>query len=210
MKVRVINLKNMKNLNLLFSFFALFITTFSNAQSVKPISKNNLFTKDETPFTNSGVAQSTTQNWTQPKVKRESDFYLIPALSLGYYYQNQSFGEIGGKFILPLPKTDEHLIFRIGASAIIGATNSKFAIMPKISTDLLFNPRKEVYVSHGYYYLVGIESTTKSFSPYIGLSVMSVLDITGGYAFSYPNQNLNGKELKGFRLGITINIPFIY
>ena len=127
-------------------------------------------------------------------------------ISVGYAYQNQSFGEVGGKILFTQKDTD-NVAFRVGASALMGATNGKFAIMPKVHGDILFNPRKEVYVAHAYYYMAGVEATTKHFAPYLGISLFGLFDITGGYAFSYPNQALHGKELKGFRLGVTFNMP---
>jgi len=111
-------------------------------------------------------------------------------ISAGYAYQNQSFGEIGGKLFIAQKDTD-NVAFRVGASALMGATNGKFAIMPKVQGDILFNPRKEVYVAHAYYYMAGVEATTKYFAPYLGISLLGLFDITGGYAFSYPNQTLN-------------------
>ena len=50
-------------------------------------------------------------------------------ISAGYAYQNQSFGEVGGKLFLTQKDTD-NVAFRIGASALMGATNGTFAIMP--------------------------------------------------------------------------------
>ena len=127
-------------------------------------------------------------------------------ISAGYTYQNQSFGEVGGKLFIAQKNTD-NVAFRVGTSVLMGATNGKFAIMPKVHGDILFNPRKEVYVAHAYYYMAGVEATTKYFAPYLGISLLGLFDITGGYAFSYPNQTLHGKELKGFRLGVTFNMP---
>ena len=127
-------------------------------------------------------------------------------ISAGYTYQNQSFGEVGGKLFIAQKDTD-NVAFRVGTSVLMGATNGKFAIMPKVHGDILFNPRKEVYVAHAYYYMAGVEATTKYFAPYLGISLLGLFDITAGYAFSYPNQTLHGKELKGFRLGITFNMP---
>ena len=127
-------------------------------------------------------------------------------ISAGYAYQNQSFGEVGGKLFIAQEDTD-NVAFRVGASALVGATNGKFAIMPKVHGDILFNPRKEVYVAHAYYYMAGVEATTKYFAPYLGISLLGLFDITAGYAFSYPNQTLHGKELKGFHLGVTFNMP---
>ena len=132
----------------------------------------------------------------------------FPMLSVGYAYQNQSFGELGAKMHFN-KKEKDNLAFRLGASALMGATQGKFAIMPKIQGDILFNPRKdeEVYLSHAFYYIGGVEATTKYFAPYIGMNILGVLDFTGGYAFSFPNQTLFGKELKGLRLGVVLNIP---
>lgn len=127
-------------------------------------------------------------------------------INAGYTYQNQSFGEVGGKLFIAQKNTD-NVAFRVGTSVLMGATNGKFAIMPKVHGDILFNPRKEVYVAHAYYYMAGVEATTKYFAPYLGISLLGLFDITGGYAFSYPNQTLHGKELKGFRLGVTFNMP---
>ena len=64
-------------------------------------------------------------------------------ISAGYAYQNQSFGEVGGKLFIAQKDTD-NVAFRVSASALMGATNGKFAIMPKVQGDILFNPRKEV------------------------------------------------------------------
>ena len=43
-------------------------------------------------------------------------------ISAGYAYQNQSFGEIGGKLFIAQKDTD-NVAFRVGASALMGATN---------------------------------------------------------------------------------------
>lgn len=125
-------------------------------------------------------------------------------INVGYHYQNQSFAEIGGKLLFL--KKDE-LIFRVGGAALLGSTNGKLAIIPKIQGDVLFNFRENVDISQGFYYLIGAETTTKNFGPYIGINALGVIDLVGGYTFSYPNQTLNGKELKGLNLGLKINIP---
>ena len=57
-----------------------------------------------------------------------------PMVSAGYYYQNQNFGELGGKILFI--KKDE-LAFRVGASALMGTTHGKFTIIPKIQGDVL-------------------------------------------------------------------------
>lgn len=187
----------MRNIRLLLSILV-FLSSFSlMAQNIT--SDDSFTTKEEKKST---LSDSLTINETD---KKKSNFY--PVLSVGYHYQKQSFGEIGAGLLLPLDDTYDRFIFRVGAFAIMGATNSKFAVMPKVKADLLLNLRKEVYLSHAYYYMIGAETTTKSFAPYVGISIFGLLDLTGGYSFAYPKQTLYGKEMNGLRLGVTINIP---
>lgn len=123
-------------------------------------------------------------------------------VNVGYVYQNQSFGEVGGKLLFL--KNDD-VIYRLGASALMGATRSEFAIMPKVQADILLNFEKNVDFYHSYYFLAGVEGTNKYVAPKIGVSLFGILDLTGGYAF--PISNLNGKELKGLNINFTLNIP---
>ncbi|WP_407405702.1 hypothetical protein [Chryseobacterium sp.] len=123
-------------------------------------------------------------------------------VNVGYVYQNQSFGEVGGKLLFL--KNDD-MIYRLGASALMGSTHSKYAIMPKIQADILLNFEKNVDFYHSYYFLAGVEGTNKYVAPKIGVSLFGILDLTGGYAF--PISNLNGKELKGLNINFTLNIP---
>ena len=94
-------------------------------------------------------------------------------ISVGYVYQNQSFGEVGGKLLFL--KNDD-VIYRLGATAVMGETHSQFAIMPKISGDLLLNFEKNVDFYHSYYFLAGVESTNKYVAPKIGVSLFGILD----------------------------------
>lgn len=125
-------------------------------------------------------------------------------INVGYVYQNQSFGEVGGKLLFL--KTDD-VIYRLGASALMGSANSEFAIMPKVSADVLLNFEKNVDFKHSYYFLAGVEGTNKYVAPKIGVSLFGLLDLTGGYAFSIADSRLNGKELKGVNVNFTLNIP---
>lgn len=129
-----------------------------------------------------------------------------PKISVGYAYHKQSFGEVGSKILFL--KKDE-IAYRLGGSALLGSANGKWVIEPKIQADILFNFRENVDVHQGFYYIIGAESTTKYFAPYAGVSALGVLDFTGGYAFSYSNKTLNGKEFKGLKLTISLNIPLI-
>ena len=135
----------------------------------------------------------------------KSQYTAYPMVSTGYYYQSQNFGELGGKVLFI--KKDE-LAFRVGASALMGATHGKFTIIPKIQGDVLFNFRENIDVHQGFYYLVGAESTLHNFTPHIGISVLGVVDFTTGYGFSYHNHIYN-KELKGVKFGVTFNVPLV-
>ena len=125
-------------------------------------------------------------------------------INVGYVYQNQSFGEVGGKLLFL--KTDD-VIYRLGASALMGSTNSKFAIMPKLNADVLLNFERNVDFKHSYYFLAGVEGTNKYVAPKIGVSLFGLLDLTGGYAFPIPDARLNGKEMKGVNINFTLNLP---
>ena len=127
-------------------------------------------------------------------------------IHVGYVYQNQSFGEVGGRLLFL--KNDD-LIYRIGASALMGVSNSEFAILPKVQGDILINFEKNVDLYHAYYFLAGAEVTTKYAAPKIGATLFGIVDLTAGYAFSLDKKGINGKELKGLNLNFTVNIPLV-
>jgi hypothetical protein len=134
----------------------------------------------------------------------KAQYTTHPMITIGYHYQNQSFGEVGGKILF---LKEDNIAFRIGGSALLGAANGKFAIMPKIQGDLLLNLRKNVDVAHAYYYMIGAEATTKYVAPYAGISILGIVDFRAGYAFSFVGQNLHGKRLHGINFGFVINLP---
>lgn len=124
----------------------------------------------------------------------------------GYVYQNQSFGEIGGRLLF---LENDDVIFRTGASALLGVTNGKFAAMPKLQGDILINFERNVDFYHSYYFLAGAEVTTKYVAPKIGVTILGLIDVTGGYAFPLSDKGLNGKQLKGLNINFTLNVPTV-
>ncbi|KQT22018.1 hypothetical protein ASG31_01350 [Chryseobacterium sp. Leaf404] len=136
----------------------------------------------------------------------QAQYTVHKVINLGYVYQNQSFGEVGGK--LMFLKNDD-VIYRLGASALMGSTNSQFAIMPKLQADVLLNFQKDVDFYHSYYFIMGAEATNKYVAPKIGVTLFGLLDLTGGYAFPVADAKLNGKELKGVNVNFTLNIPIV-
>ncbi|KMQ63304.1 hypothetical protein ACM40_00320 [Chryseobacterium sp. BLS98] len=137
----------------------------------------------------------------------KAQYTMHKMVTVGYTYQNQSFGELGGKLLFL--KNDD-VIYRLGGSALMGSTNSKFAIMPKLQADVLLNFEKNVDFYHSYYLLLGAEGTNKYIAPKIGVTLFGLLDLTGGYAFPIGDARLNGKELKGLNVNLTLNIPTVF
>lgn len=124
----------------------------------------------------------------------------------GYIYQNQSFGELGGRLLF---LENDDVIYRVGASAMMGSANAEFAIMPKVQGDILLNFERGVDFYHSYYFLGGAEITTKYVAPKIGVTLFGLIDLTGGYAFPIDKKGINGKELKGLNINFTLNIPVV-
>lgn len=137
----------------------------------------------------------------------KAQYTMHKMISVGYAYQNQSFGEVGGKLLFL--KNDD-VIYRLGGSALMGVADSKFAIMPKLQADVLLNFQKDVDFYHSYYFLVGAEGTNKYIAPKIGVTLFGMLDLTGGYAFPIGDTRLNGKEMKGLNINFTLNIPTVF
>lgn len=137
-------------------------------------------------------------------VSAKSQFTMHKLVSVGYVYQNQSFGEIGGKLLF---LNNDDVLYRIGASAVMGSVNSQLGIMPKIQGDVLLNFEKGVDLYHSYYFLAGAEATTKYIAPKVGFSLFGLMDLAAGYAFSLGGNGLNGKEMNGFNLNFTLNLP---
>lgn len=137
----------------------------------------------------------------------KAQYTMHKMISVGYTYQNQSFGEVGGKLLFL--KNDD-VIYRLGGSALMGVADSKFAIMPKLQADVLLNFEKNVDFYHSYYLLMGAEGTNKYIAPKIGVTLFGMLDLTGGYAFPIGDARLNGKEIKGLNINFTLNIPTVF
>ena len=136
----------------------------------------------------------------------KSQLTMHKFITAGYTYQNQSFGEVGGKLLF---LSNDDVLFRVGASAMMGSVNQKFAIMPKVNADFLLNFQKNVDFYHAHYFILGAEATNKYIAPKAGFSLFGILDLTGGYGFSLDKEGINGKELKGLNINFTINIPLV-
>ena len=127
-------------------------------------------------------------------------------IHVGYVYQNQSFAELGGRLLF---LENDDTIYRVGAAALLGSANGKFAVLPKIQGDILINFERNVDLYHSYYFLAGAEATTKYIAPKIGATLFGIIDLTGGYAFPIDKSGINGKELKGLNINFTLNLPLV-
>ena len=124
----------------------------------------------------------------------------------GYVYQNQSFGEVGGRLLF---LNNDDVIYRLGVAGMMGSVNGEFAIMPKVQADILLNFERNVDLYHSIYFLAGAEATTKYIAPKVGVTLFGLVDLTGGYAFPIDKAGINGKELKGLNVNFTINLPLV-
>lgn len=136
----------------------------------------------------------------------KAQFTVHKMIHVGYVYQNQSFAELGGRLLF---LENDDMIYRLGAAAMLGSANEKFAILPKIQGDILFNFQRNVDLYHSYYFLAGAEATTKYVAPKIGVTLFGLLDLTGGYAFPLDKSGINGKKLEGLNINFTLNIPLV-
>lgn len=136
----------------------------------------------------------------------KAQFTMHKLIHVGYVYQNQSFAELGGRLLFL--ETDD-TIYRVGAAALLGSANGKFAVLPKIQGDILINFERNVDLYHSYYFLAGAEATTKYIAPKIGATLFGIIDLTGGYAFPIDKSGINGKELKGLNINFTLNLPLV-
>ena len=136
----------------------------------------------------------------------KAQFTVHKMIHVGYVYQNQSFAELGGRLLF---LENDDMIYRLGAAAMLGSANEKFAVLPKIQGDILFNFQRNVDLYHSYYFLAGAEATTKYVAPKVGVTLFGLLDLTGGYAFPLDKSGINGKKLEGLNINFTLNIPLV-
>lgn len=136
----------------------------------------------------------------------KAQFTMHKLIHVGYVYQNQSFAELGGRLLF---LENDDTIYRVGAAALLGSANGKFAVLPKIQGDILINFERNVDLYHSYYFLAGAEATTKYIAPKIGATLFGIIDLTGGYAFPIDKSGINGKELKGLNVNFTVNLPLV-
>ena len=136
----------------------------------------------------------------------KAQFTMHKLVHVGYVYQNQSFAELGGRLLF---LENDDTIYRVGAAALLGSANGKFAVLPKIQGDILINFERNVDLYHSYYFLAGAEATTKYIAPKIGATLFGLIDLTGGYAFPIDKSGINGKELKGLNINFTLNLPLV-
>jgi len=136
----------------------------------------------------------------------KSQLTMHKLVHVGYVYQNQSFAELGGRLLF---LENDDMIYRLGAAAMLGSANGKFAVLPKVQGDILINFQRNVDLYHSYYFLAGAEATTKYIAPKIGATLFGIIDLTGGYAFPIDKSGINGKELKGLNINFTLNLPLV-
>lgn len=138
--------------------------------------------------------------------KKSNAQYTTHALvHAGYVYQNGSFGEVGAKVLFL--KNDDFL-YRMGGGVLLGNRNDKFAVIPKLQGDILFNTSSNVDIAHSYYLLLGADLSTKYIAPKLGISLFGVADIAAGYAFPFKSKK-EFQPMEGLHLQVLFNIPTV-
>lgn len=127
-------------------------------------------------------------------------------IHVGYEYQNHNFGEIGARLLF---LSNDNVLYRVGASALVGSVHSDVVVLPKVQGDILLNFEKNVDFYHSWYFLAGAEVTNKFVAPKLGFSLFGIVDLTGGYGFSLDNKGIKGKKTDGLNIGVSVNIPLV-
>lgn len=134
-----------------------------------------------------------------PKV--ESQVY--PVAYAGFEHQNQGFANIGGRLLIE----GNIAAYRVGAGVLMGATKSKFSLIPKIDADIILNSGVRNHSATPTGILIGGEATNYFIAPRAGLTFFGLLDLTAGYGFNYKDKSFRGRTFEGPNLNASLNIP---
>ncbi|WP_343562684.1 hypothetical protein [Sphingobacterium sp.] len=125
------------------------------------------------------------------------DYLIGPTLS--YQFQKGSIIKTGAYFAFPFVGDN---ILRADATANFTWTQNKFAVIPEAA----FTYYPQTYVLTPF---VRAEVTPYTFTPKIGASLATLLDLDFGYGFSI-NDRKDYRPMKGFAVSLRFSIPLNY
>lgn len=103
--------------------------------------------------------------------------------------------------------SNDDLLYRIGVAGLFGSKEGKLKVLPKLQGDVLFNFQRNVDLYHSWYVLAGAELTSEYIAPKAGFSMFGILDVTGGYGFSWGK---SPSLSSGINIGVTLNVPIVF
>jgi len=116
--------------------------------------------------------------------------------SIGYQYQKGSFVKASGWGLFA---PNDHQYIKIDAGANFTWMKKGTTVIPELGVTY--------YLSNaGIWHFVKAEITPYTFTPKVGISLMSILDIGLGYGINI-NEKSNFKKIDGFTGSLSINVP---
>lgn len=128
---------------------------------------------------------------------KAQDHLIGPTLS--YQFQKGSIIKTGAYFAFPF--TGDHIL-RADATANFTWTQRKFAVIPEAA--VTYYPQTYVLTP-----FVRAELTPYTFTPKVGVSLATLVDIDFGYGFSI-NEKKDYNPIKGFAVSLRFSIPLNY
>lgn len=119
--------------------------------------------------------------------------------TVSYQYQKGSAVKAGGYFAFAFLGEN---ILKTDVTANLTWTQNKFAVIPEAA--LSFYPESWVVAP-----FIRTEITPYTFTPKIGITLATIVDMDFGYGFSIADKN-NYRPIKGFTASLRFNIPFNY
>lgn len=133
-------------------------------------------------------------------------YYL---LNVGYTYQGANYFTGGGEVYLVTPNNN---IWDLGAAVDLGAPKGKFTAIPKAHAGFLFNKKGssiDPYSANfnSAFWLIRANVSPWHVEPEVGISVLSLLELTAGYGFEFKEHDY--ANLKGVKIGVNLKLPLL-
>lgn len=151
----------------------------------------------------------TSMLFTQAQESEYQDFTAYYLFNVGYTYQNINYFEGGLNAYLVQPNDN---IIDLGATANLGYSDKNFIAIPEAQIGYLWNIKRSAIDPYSTNFNSAFWTVRGSVSPWhitpeVGITVVSLIDITAGYGFQFrehPNV-----DLEGLKIGVSLRLPFL-